>query len=82
MSCAAIERFIAECRERPWLPDDAIDAIEHWLQTALADPDPVPWRELRPVIDDEDRPLGERFAAIARITDAILAARRCSGSIH
>jgi hypothetical protein len=67
-----IVTFIGRLRDRPWIEPALVDLIAHGLRTAVCDPDPSLWQQLREVIRDEDDLVGHQLAEISRTTGAHL----------
>jgi hypothetical protein len=79
-----IERsFIGRLRERPWIEPALVDAIAHGLWTAVRDPDPSLWQQLREVIrDDDELTVADQLRQISRVTAAHLCNERARHGAH
>jgi hypothetical protein len=82
MTEAAIETFIARLRDRPWIEPALVDLVAHGLRTAVRDPDPSLWQQLREVIRDKDDLVGHQLAEIGRIARRHLNVERARRASH
>jgi hypothetical protein len=83
MTDSAIETFIGQLRDRPWIDPALVDVIAHGLRTAACDPNPALWERLREVIrDDEDLTMADQLTQISRIAVTPLGGERARRAAH
>jgi hypothetical protein len=80
---AIVETFVAMLRQRPWIDHPLVDSIAHGLRTAVRDPNPSLWKQLREMIrDDEELTVADQLTQISCITAGHLNDERARRAAH